>query len=491
MDSLKSEKEACPTDCLFPLFSAGPLPLLPTASPLKYDAAGNDDGGMSDYRPKTLDDDDDDDVDGPVRLRRDWQWCLLALDGNATIVQLRRDDFVRYLRMNVASAAGADYDDVRFNAVSFAPGLLVNITLDFAGSRGDRAVAALSNLARHNDTLLDLSGSHFNLTGFLPRAALMAPKPVESSSGDGADPREVEALVYMSVGAAVAFLLTASLIFAVCQCIGNGGRPKDGGMVRSDDSRGNLLAASASQYSLDEYNSSVGNGSLVGGGSVDGGSRRSSSRRPPPHQPKMIYSRSFCDGIDPRHAPHRRYTPVDDNVLAPLAAFEPDENGDEEEGDLPRFVHHPRRPNGGCSQPQLPPPRPPPSDSQSDILVAPWAAGAVTADEADIGSPLLDSGMPGLDFNRLSNVKCFLQIRTASILARSAFRAATPPPTGGPTTIATSDTASAARRRNCCGNTGTAAAAACPWGPSFPRRTRWTRPRRSTPTSPLVGPAAA
>ena len=31
-----------------------------------------------------------------------WQWCLLTIAGNKTIVQRRRKDFIHYLRMNVA-----------------------------------------------------------------------------------------------------------------------------------------------------------------------------------------------------------------------------------------------------------------------------------------------------------------------------------------------------------------------------------------------------
>ena len=46
----------------------------------------------------------------------------------------------------------------------------------------------------------------------------MAPKPIVPME-NGVDPREVEALIYMSVGVAIAFLLTASMMFAVCQCI--------------------------------------------------------------------------------------------------------------------------------------------------------------------------------------------------------------------------------------------------------------------------------
>ena len=38
-----------------------------------------------------------------------WQWCLLTLAGNATILQLRKEDFVRYLKMNLASLIGKKY----------------------------------------------------------------------------------------------------------------------------------------------------------------------------------------------------------------------------------------------------------------------------------------------------------------------------------------------------------------------------------------------
>ena len=38
----------------------------------------------------------------------DWKWCLLALSGNATIVKLRRNEFVKYLKMNVAAQTGLD-----------------------------------------------------------------------------------------------------------------------------------------------------------------------------------------------------------------------------------------------------------------------------------------------------------------------------------------------------------------------------------------------
>ncbi len=139
------------------------------------DDFGNfDDGGMSDYRPVTKGGDVDQqpyvggaevvaldqDLDDPA-----WKWCLLTLAGNATIIQLRRHDFVRYLRMNLAGMVGAGYDSVLFNSVSYVPDITVNVSLDWRpGPRADRIVAVLTALAKHNDTVLDLSGEHFNVT---------------------------------------------------------------------------------------------------------------------------------------------------------------------------------------------------------------------------------------------------------------------------------------------------------------------------------------
>ena len=165
-------------------------------------------------------------------------------------------------------------------------------------------IPALENLARHNDTLLDLSGLHYNLTQVLTKRQLMAPKPVEEKHRDvfmTLDPDEVESIVYATAGAAVIFLLTASAFFAACQCISRQQRrlrrssedhreDKNSFRLRTDDSRGNLLPSSSESFDEDI-------------------------------RPKMIYSQSFSDGltpsIDPRHEPRNRYTPGQ----APMAQF--------------------------------------------------------------------------------------------------------------------------------------------------------------------------
>ena len=165
----------------------------------------------------------------------------------------------------------------------------------------DRMIPSLENLARHNDTLLDLSGLHYNLTQVLTQRHLMAPKPVEEKHRNAfmtLDPDEVESIVYATAGAAIIFLLTASAFFAACQCITRQQRlrrsseenDKNNFRMRNDDSRGNLLQSASESFDED-------------------------------FRPKMIYSQSFSDGlastsIDPRHEPKSRYTPG-----APMAQF--------------------------------------------------------------------------------------------------------------------------------------------------------------------------
>jgi hypothetical protein len=43
-----------------------------------------------------------------------WQWCLLTIAGNKSIVQRRKKDFIHYLRMNVARCM-ANEKDSRFS----------------------------------------------------------------------------------------------------------------------------------------------------------------------------------------------------------------------------------------------------------------------------------------------------------------------------------------------------------------------------------------
>ncbi len=92
--------------------------------------------------------------------------------------------------------SGSDYDLVQVTSITYTPHVLVNVSLDWAEAKRHRIIKSLSGLAIHNDTLLDLSGEHFNLTDFLPASALMTPKaklPLEEgdAAAAAADPRKV------------------------------------------------------------------------------------------------------------------------------------------------------------------------------------------------------------------------------------------------------------------------------------------------------------
>ena len=88
-----------------------------------------------------------------------WHWCLLTIAGNQTIVRLRPADFGRYLRVNLASLTGSRFARVVLNSVSYAKeDVLVNVTLDW---RPPGTPGVLERLAEANETILDLSGSHF------------------------------------------------------------------------------------------------------------------------------------------------------------------------------------------------------------------------------------------------------------------------------------------------------------------------------------------
>lgn len=116
----------------------------------------------------------------------DWKWGLLSISGNSTIVKLRKKDFLTYLKMNLASLIGSEFDLVRVTSISYTPGVLVNVSLDWSLQK--RILKSLKSLASHNDTLLDLSGEHFNLTEYVPMDEILRPKalsPLEGSSNVG------------------------------------------------------------------------------------------------------------------------------------------------------------------------------------------------------------------------------------------------------------------------------------------------------------------
>ena len=256
--------------------------------------------------------------------------------GNKSEVMRRKDDFMRYFRMNVASMTGSEYDQVVVNSIVYTPHLIINASLDWSDERGKRIVKTITSLAKHNETLLDLSGIHYNVTDFNTAETLMAPKPigpymvgsgigfksadvanndgeVSINTSDGVEAKEIEMMIYTGVGMVIAFLLTASLFFAICQCVHK--RPT-GALINNERnerkenrlSRHHELQSNSdsndrrNSFDLAEYDGRIKNGLMASD------ERNDTMKRPP----NLIYSQDFSHSLnscDPRMV----YTPMTDH----------------------------------------------------------------------------------------------------------------------------------------------------------------------------------
>ena len=131
-------------------------------------------------------------------------WYLLGLSGNTSLVHKRLPDFMNYLKINLGGLTGSDYENVTVNSVSYVPSLIVNISFS-----GNHSVSQLLKLSERNDSLLLLSSVPFYLTSFTSSRDIFIPKPLTNSLST---PREEEALLYLGVGAAIAFVLSDGVL---------------------------------------------------------------------------------------------------------------------------------------------------------------------------------------------------------------------------------------------------------------------------------------
>lgn len=130
------------------------------------------------------------------------RWFVLLLSGNSTVAQMRRTDFAKYLKLNLAARLSLEYDEVKINRVLVVPPrLMVNVsvvpvserTLSAAAAAAVAAVASssfsswspsassdktsaaisdrvvedddpLHNLVETNATLMELSGEEYRVS---------------------------------------------------------------------------------------------------------------------------------------------------------------------------------------------------------------------------------------------------------------------------------------------------------------------------------------
>lgn len=76
------------------------------------------------------------------------RWFVLLLSGNSTVAQMRRTDFAKYLKLNLAARLSLEYDEIKINRVLVVPPrLMVNVSVVPVSERASAAVAAVAAAA--------------------------------------------------------------------------------------------------------------------------------------------------------------------------------------------------------------------------------------------------------------------------------------------------------------------------------------------------------
>lgn len=209
-------------------------------------------------------------VNNKAKANVSTNWYLLNLSGNTSVVHKRLPDFLNYLKINLGGLANTDYENVSINSISYVPSLLVNISFT-----GNYSMDQLVKLAGRNDTLLILSSTPFLLTSVTSHKDILIPKPFTNSLSTA---REEEALIYLAIGAAIAFVLSAGVLVSILILVKKKDRIKD---------KEPLIRAQS----------------------------RSFTRYQDP--PQMIYSETFSQGLEREKERLHQFTPIDDN-FAPV-----------------------------------------------------------------------------------------------------------------------------------------------------------------------------
>lgn len=76
------------------------------------------------------------------------RWFVLLLSGNSTVAQMRRTDFAKYLKLNLAARLSLEYDEVKINRVLVVPPrLMVNVSVVPVSEQTSAAAAAVAAAA--------------------------------------------------------------------------------------------------------------------------------------------------------------------------------------------------------------------------------------------------------------------------------------------------------------------------------------------------------
>ncbi|KAF0757288.1 Uncharacterized protein FWK35_00030101 [Aphis craccivora] len=165
------------------------------------------------------------------------RWFVLLLSGNSTVAQMRRTDFAKYLKLNLAARLSLEYDEVKINRVLVVPPrLMVNVSVVPVSERASSAASAaavaavassslsswspsasdntaadvservvedddpLHNLVETNSTLMELSGEEYRVERFMSLKS-QKPQSMEEATAVVSDRHaDIDFFIYATVG---------------------------------------------------------------------------------------------------------------------------------------------------------------------------------------------------------------------------------------------------------------------------------------------------
>lgn len=159
-------------------------------------------------------------------------WFVLLLAGNSTVAQMRKEDFVKYLKVNLAARLSLEYNDIRINAIIVVPpNLAVNVSLPASESSVDvneevnveesPKIGSIHKLAETNTTLLELSGQEYHVVQLL---CLKSQQSVQNGLPQTAKVVErkhddIEFYIFLMVGAICMFGVLSPLLYSLYKLI--------------------------------------------------------------------------------------------------------------------------------------------------------------------------------------------------------------------------------------------------------------------------------
>ncbi|XP_065205939.1 uncharacterized protein LOC135835547 [Planococcus citri] len=162
----------------------------------------------------------------------DVHWFVLLLAGNSTIAEMRKEDFVKYLKVNLAARLSLEYNDIRINAILVVPpNLMVNVSLPANESpvnvneevnvEEHQKIGSIHELAETNATLLELSGQEYHVVQLL---CLKSQQSVQNSLPQTArviDRKhdDIEFYIFLIVGAICMFGMISPLLYTLYKLI--------------------------------------------------------------------------------------------------------------------------------------------------------------------------------------------------------------------------------------------------------------------------------